>query len=137
MDGTFSFPPACIYGIRRQGITMKPLYIVTAFAIVTVAAGLAVALRPQATPHPTISTMTSDAPPASADGKVPSVATMVVGLEDRLENEPDDGKGWLLLAKSYDFLGRDADARAAYRKADALGNGDAELAAKLFGLEPQ
>jgi len=61
---------------------------------------------------------------------------MVVGLEDRLAKEPDDGKGWLLLAKSYDFLGRKEDARAAYKKADALGNGDAALAAKLFGVEP-
>jgi cytochrome c-type biogenesis protein CcmH len=114
---------------------MKPIYIVTAFAIAIVAAGLTLALKPRATAHATTSTMTTGA--ASADGKVPSVASMVAGLEERLANEPDDGKGWLLLAKSYQFLGRAADARDAYAKADALGNTDPVLAAQLYGLSPQ
>jgi cytochrome c-type biogenesis protein CcmH len=51
-----------------------------------------------------------------------------------LQQEPDDGKGWLLLAKTYRHLGRMDEAREAYRKADALGNSDATVAAQLFGL---
>lgn len=116
---------------------MKPLYIVTAFSIAIVSAGLTLALKPHAAPHATASAMSAGAAPAAADGKVPSVANMVVGLEERLADQPDDGKGWLLLAKSYQFLGRAADARDAYAKADALGNADPVLAAQLYGLAPQ
>ena len=131
---------------------MKPLYTGAAFTLAVVGIGLAIALgtsgSAEAPPgaHPAMSEAPAmsgtaamsetSAGSKSADGKVPSVATMVVGLEERLAKEPDDGKGWLLLAKSYDFLGRKEDARAAYKKADALGNGDAALAAKLFGVEP-
>lgn len=67
-------------------------------------------------------------------GKVESVASLVIGLEERLEQNPDDGKGWLLLAKSYHHLGRLDEARDAYRRADTLGHGDARVAAELFGL---
>lgn len=116
---------------------MKPLYIVSAFSIVVVAAGLTLALRPHAAVHETTSAMAAGEPSVSQDGKVPSVASMVAGLEQRLAKEPDDGKGWLLLAKSYQFLNRPDDARKAYAKADALGNADPVLAAQLYGLSPQ
>ena len=56
---------------------------------------------------------------------------MVGGLEERLRQQPEDGKGWLLLAKSYKHMGRLEEARQAYRKADALGNGDGTVAATL------
>jgi cytochrome c-type biogenesis protein CcmH len=69
-------------------------------------------------------------------GKVPSVASMVSGLEARLEREPGDGKGWLLLAKSYKHLDRPDDAREAYNRAAALGESDPSLAGELFGLTP-
>lgn len=64
-----------------------------------------------------------------------SVDSMLDGLEQRLQQQPDDGKGWLLLAKSYRHMDRLEDARRAYQKADALGDGDATLAAQLFGLD--
>lgn len=116
---------------------MKPLYIVSAFSIAVVAAGLTLALRPHASVHETTTAMAAGETSVRPDGKVPSVADMVTGLEQRLEKEPDDGKGWLLLAKSYQFLNQPADARKAYEKADALGNSDPVLAAQLYGLSPQ
>lgn len=116
---------------------MKSLYIVSAFSIAVVAAGLTLALRPHPAAHETTSSMSAGEPSARPDGKVPSVASMVTGLEQRLAKEPDDGKGWLLLAKSYQFLNRPADARKAYEKADALGNADPVLAAQLYGVSPQ
>lgn len=64
---------------------------------------------------------------------VPSVASLVTGLEERLSNEPDDAKGWLLLAKTYQHLGRNDDARTAYAKAVALGQPDATFAESLTG----
>jgi hypothetical protein len=64
---------------------------------------------------------------------VGSVASMVDGLSERLQQDPDDGKGWLLLARSYNHLKRIPEARDAYKNAVALGEYDEELA-NLSGL---
>ena len=63
--------------------------------------------------------------------KAASVDSLLAGLEQRLRDDPDDAKGWLLLAKSYDHLGRESDATAAYDKAAALGISDNDLEARL------
>ncbi len=70
-------------------------------------------------------------PKAREPGKAASVTALLAGLEARLKESPDDGKGWLLLAQSYEHLGRTADAQAAYDKAVALGLSNDELASKL------
>ena len=70
-------------------------------------------------------------PTAREPGKAASVTNLLAGLEARLKESPDDGKGWLLLAQSYEHLGRVADARVAYDKAVALGQSNDELASKL------
>jgi hypothetical protein len=67
--------------------------------------------------------------PASKSRTVASVADMVDGLATRLKDNPDDAKGWLLLARSYRQLQRISEAREAYRNAAALGEYDGELAA--------
>ena len=68
---------------------------------------------------------------AAAAKKAASVNELLAGLEMRLQQDPDDAKGWLLLAKSYDHIGRDHDAVAAYQKATQLGLTDSELEARL------
>jgi hypothetical protein len=60
-----------------------------------------------------------------------SVGNLIAGLRDRLEENPDDAKGWLLLAKSYQHLGQDDEARSAYDKAAALGQTDLAFADSL------
>lgn len=73
-------------------------------------------------PAPSIAMAAVSAPSATPGGrKVGSVSSMVDGLAARLEENPDDGKGWLLLAKSYQHMGRSDDAAAAYARAAALG----------------
>jgi cytochrome c-type biogenesis protein CcmH len=75
----------------------------------------------------------SDSPSNSAaktDG-IGSVDSLLAGLQERLEQDPSDAKGWLLLAKSYQHLGRDDEARAAYDKAAALGQTDLTFAESL------
>jgi len=67
---------------------------------------------------------------ASRD-KAASVSALLTGLEERLRSDPGNGKDWLLLAKSYDHLGRIEDAADAYAKAAALGVTDESLAARL------
>lgn len=56
---------------------------------------------------------------------VGSVASMLDGLKGRLESNPNDAGGWLLLAKSYQHLDQVEDANAAYERARALGRSDA------------
>ena len=78
---------------------------------------------------------TSAAMQATQEGqnsdKVGSVTSLLNGLQAKLTENPDDAKGWLLLAKSYDHLGSIAEARNAYAKAAALGMTDAALEARL------
>ena len=45
-------------------------------------------------------------------------------LAERLQRVPDDADGWLLLARSYEYLGRATEARAAAARASALGKSD-------------
>lgn len=65
----------------------------------------------------------------AANDKLDSVASMLEGLAKRLEENPDDGSSWLLLARSYKHLNRVEDATDAYEKAVALGQFNADLAA--------
>ena len=65
------------------------------------------------------------------------VSSLVDGLVARLQENPEDAGGWLLLAKSYRFLERPADAGPAYRRAAALGRTDAELEAWIAANEEE
>jgi len=73
--------------------------------------------------------------PAQSSGVKPnksdSVGQLIAGLEARLEANPDDAKGWLLAAKSYDFLGRPEAALAALKKAQELGLNEPMLEQRL------
>lgn len=70
-----------------------------------------------------------------SSGDLGSVQSMLTGLEERLREDPSDAKGWLLLAKSYSYLGRDDDASVAYARANDLGLVDTELQSKLDGVD--
>jgi cytochrome c-type biogenesis protein CcmH len=54
---------------------------------------------------------------------------MVARLAARLEQNPDDPKGWVMLARSYKALERYEEAAAAYGKADKLVGEDPNLLA--------
>ncbi|MFK8051290.1 MAG: tetratricopeptide repeat protein [Halioglobus sp.] len=56
----------------------------------------------------------------SAD-KVDSVDVLLDGLIQRLEREPEDVDGWVLLGKSYHHLGRWDESAAAFDMAKTLG----------------
>ncbi len=65
---------------------------------------------------------------SSTARSVDSVASMVDGLAERLKQNPDDSKSWLLLARSYKHLQRMPEALEAYENAVALGEYDDDLA---------
>jgi cytochrome c-type biogenesis protein CcmH len=50
-----------------------------------------------------------------------SVEVMLVGLKQRLESQPEDIDGWILLSKSYFHVNRQKQAKEAYDKAMSLG----------------
>lgn len=54
---------------------------------------------------------------------------MVARLAQRLESNPDDMQGWLMLARSYKSLGRYDDAVKAYAKAEKVVNDEPDLLA--------
>jgi cytochrome c-type biogenesis protein CcmH len=54
---------------------------------------------------------------------------MVEKLAERLQESPNDGQGWLMLAKSYAVLGRYPESVAAYGRAVALLPPDAQVMA--------
>jgi len=52
---------------------------------------------------------------------------MVERLSERLQDNPNDGQGWQMLARSYGVLGRYAESAAAYVRAVSLLPPDAQL----------
>lgn len=50
-----------------------------------------------------------------------SIEEVTARLAARLEREPNDAGGWVLLAQSYEYLGRKDDAAKARARAEALG----------------
>ncbi len=63
----------------------------------------------------------------SEDERRQMVAGMVEGLAARLEENPDDLQGWMMLARSYQVLERPQDALAAYRRAGDLAPEDIDV----------
>lgn len=55
-----------------------------------------------------------------------TIQTMVARLAERLQADPQDGKGWAMLARSYRALGQIDEAKAAYVKAIKLLPGEAQ-----------
>jgi len=63
------------------------------------------------------------APQVQADQHQESLDNMVKQLQDRLQAAPDDGEGWFMLARTYQFMKRYPEAVQAFQKAMALGGG--------------
>lgn len=49
-----------------------------------------------------------------------SIEEMVAGLASKLENEPDNLEGWIMLGRSYSLMQRFADAAKAYGRANSI-----------------
>jgi len=107
------------------------IVVVIGFAVALYAGIGSPGLESRAASADTASASASQREATAPRDKAASVETLLAGLEERLRSNPDDGKGWLLLAKSYDHVGRTADASEAYARAIALGITDESLSTRL------
>jgi len=98
---------------------------VVALAVPAAALGLYLALGQPGTPSVPFAER-AKAPAAGAD-TLPDVETMVARLEQRLAENPDDLRGWLVLGRSSFVLGRFERAVEAYDRALELGGDEAAL----------
>ena len=70
----------------------------------------------------------------SAPQQLPSVPEMISQLEDRLDAEPADARGWSLLAKSYAYVGDENGAETAISRAVSLGMEESALRAQVAAV---
>ena len=68
---------------------------------------------------------------AQSGGAAPNPMAMVAQLANRLEANPDDLNGWLMLIRAYSVLGDKEKAGAAIAKARAFFVNDAQAQAAL------
>lgn len=70
---------------------------------------------------------------APDSSRVPPIREMVDGLARRLQENPDDAQGWLMLARSYLVLERFAEADAAFSRLATLGAATPDILAQHAG----
>jgi len=95
--------------------------VVVGIAICLFALTLYFGLNKPVTPTPSLSQIAQNGQMA------PEHIAMIKALSARLEQNPNDGKGWVMLARSYAVLGRYSESVAAYEKATHLIQNNAAL----------
>ncbi len=80
------------------------------------------------TPSPSSSTQADP-----SQQQVASVEAMVGNLAQRLEQNPDDAEGWMMLARSYTVMGRHDDAISAYKTLHELVGDEPGVLAQYAG----
>jgi len=109
-------------------ITHKFAYAVgLAIPVGVIAMYLAVGNPKGLSPSPAAAEMA--VPSAQQDGQMSSqqIAANVEKLAKKLEQNPNDAQGWLMLARSYTSMERFADAVSAFEHATALNANDASV----------
>lgn len=71
--------------------------------------------------------VTTVAPPSADADAQHSVEEMIASLAARMQQDPGNVEGWILLGRSYVAMNRYSDAAEAYRRALQLSGDDAEL----------
>lgn len=70
-----------------------------------------------------------------SNGKVADIDSMFEGLKQRLEQNPDDVQGWMMMGLTYMYYEQFEQALNAYKKADALLPGDSDIQQALTRAE--
>lgn len=118
-DGNSAAPPEAI------GKRPVPLAVAISTLVVALATGLYMFLGTPTAIQPSSS---HGGPQQNAHAVTPQqIQAMVARLAERLQENPADGEGWLMLARSYSALGRFPEASAAFGRATTLLPADAQL----------
>ncbi len=92
--------------------------LMTGSQAMAIVAGIAIILFAVALYFARTSPGISSAPQTAKEiGMSPEHAAMIKSLSDRLQQNPNDGKGWAMLARSYAVMGQYKEALPAYEKA--------------------
>jgi len=108
---------------HQSGVARRPVYAM-AFVSMTMfgAVGLYLTLGTPGLPSMPLAERESPTEERSQD-----LALLVERLAARMEANPSDPRGWLLLARSYGRIGRFADSASAYKRAIDLGRREPEI----------
>jgi cytochrome c-type biogenesis protein CcmH len=113
----------------------RTVLLVAAVAGLSVVGAMAVGAWLTPSPSPVARPEPAAAQPARATPTVDEIAARIRGLEQRLEQAPDDLAGWKMLGRSYVAQGRYMEAVGAYSRAAQIDPRDAEVAGALKQLE--
>jgi cytochrome c-type biogenesis protein CcmH len=107
---------------REQGKTQQEpkgvMVLMTGNQAIAITAGIAACLFTVAIYFAWNRPGTTNMPQTAKEiGMSPQHAAMIKSLSERLEQNPNDGKGWAMLARSYAVLGQYKEALPAYEKA--------------------
>ncbi|MCP9454779.1 MAG: c-type cytochrome biogenesis protein CcmI [Nitrospira sp.] len=117
--------------IAAQSVNVRGVAVALVLVVPTVSGVLYWALgNPIAMTHPATNGLATSVGETD-DGQLVTegLNTLIERLRQRLEQNPDDGTGWTLLARSYMVMERYAEAVPVFEKAVALNPNDATLLA--------
>ena len=111
-------------------VSSRPVALALAIIIPTVSGLLYWELgNPLAMTQPTAAQLAAQGSSENADPSSDALEALVEQLKQKMEQNPNDGVGWVLLARSYVGLGRYPDAVPIFEKAVKLIPDDAQLLA--------
>ena len=116
----FSFAVVVTFGILWQEFSGRPVPAPKTAASVPAPAA--------PTPAATLPDMTAS---GAGEGQAPSLDRAMNNLVARLEADPNDIDGWMLLGRSYMVVGNFAQAEGAYGRAAGLAPGDPDILVAL------
>ncbi len=114
-------------GVSHPGTAQKALAAVLAVALPAGAAALYLLLGQPGLPDRPLAERRNQEAPVVAAEDARDLAEMAARVARRLRDQPDDLDGWVLLARTYQNLGRHADAANAYGSAVAVAGDQARL----------
>jgi cytochrome c-type biogenesis protein CcmH len=116
--------------MARRQVSSRPVALALAIIIPTVSGLLYWELgNPLAMTQPTAAQLAAQGSSEDAHPTADSLDALIEQLKQKMEQNPNDGVGWVLLARSYVGMGRYPDAVPIFEKAVKLIPDDAQLLA--------
>ena len=116
--------------VDRRQMNSRPVAFALAVIVPTVSGLIYWQIgNPLAMTQPTAASLSAQGGPEGAHSSGDALEGLVERLKQKMAQNPNDGVGWGLLARSYVGLGRYAEAASIYEKAVTLIPDDAQLLA--------